>query len=132
LTVQHGAGGRGLCPEGDEEPHVCGSQEAGAEPPAGAVWEKRGPEKAAKIKTVPVRIPLSGGRGLENDQVHQMQEKKVRETKNKCKYGEENSHEKSPSLVKHVQEGLFEEILETSIEVKDHDSEVPEDQVVAA
>jgi hypothetical protein len=29
--------------EGDEEPHVCGPQEAGADPPAGGVWE--GPER---------------------------------------------------------------------------------------
>ena len=35
---------------------------------------------------------------LEYDQVHQMQEKKIRETQKKCKYGEKNGHEKSPSL----------------------------------
>ena len=70
-----------------------------------------GRRRGNKIKTVPDRNPLSGGGGPEYDQVHQRQEKKVRETQGPCKYGEENGHEKTPSLEKFVQERLEQEKL---------------------
>jgi hypothetical protein len=64
--------------------------------------------RGAKNKRIPNINPLRGGGGLVRDQVHPMQERKVRVTEETCKDG----HEKSPSLV------------------KEEDSEVPEDKVL--
>ena len=73
MPVQHGTGGRGLCHEGVGEPQVRGSQEAGAKPPAGAVWEKEGPERGRQEQSVPDTKTLGVG-GLVDGQERRMRD----------------------------------------------------------
>ena len=71
---------------------------------------KRGRRRGARNQ-VPITNPLSGGGGLVHDRVHPMQETKVRENHETCKYGGKGGHEKSPNLEMLVQERLVQQKL---------------------